>query len=45
MMTSNVVDRQKQFENAMCGRGFFHKQGEKKHFQKYPDTCGRAKMI
>ena len=42
MMMSNVVDRQKQFENAMCGRGFFHKQGEKKTFSKvsgYMWTC------
>ena len=29
MMTSNVVDKQKRFENATCGRGFFSKTGEK----------------
>ena len=41
-MTSNVVDRQKRFEDASCGRGFVEK-GKKSPFQKYPDTCGQAK--
>ena len=28
-MTSNVEDRQKRFENATCGRGFFRKREKK----------------
>ena len=40
-MTSNVVDRQKRFENAVCGRGFLRKREEKiSVFKKNPDTCG-----
>ena len=34
MMTSNVVDRQKRFENATCGRGFFRKRRKKPPFSK-----------
>ena len=34
MMTSNVVDRQKRFENATCGRGFFENGRKKLPFSK-----------
>ena len=33
-MTSNVVDRQKRFENTTCGRGLFRKWREKTPFSK-----------
>ena len=46
-MTSNVVDRQKRFESARRGRGFFSKTEKETsvRFQKYPDTYGQAKTI
>ena len=34
MMTSNVMDRQKRFENATCTRGFFEKRRKKLPFSK-----------
>ena len=45
MMTSNVMDRQKRFENATCTRGFLKNGGKNFRFQKYPDTCGRGLRV
>ena len=42
-MMSNVEDRQKRFENATCGRGFFRKREKKSSvFQNYRDCLDGA---
>ena len=42
---ANVVYRQKRFENATCGRGFFGNGRKNLPFQKYWDTCGRGLSV